>query len=269
MKFEKLAKYITANKIKVYFISPHLDDAALSCGGLINYLSDKTSVSVVSVFTAVSSHPYTLSARAYLRQCKNPDAKKLFDQRKEEDRKIFNLRGVKTIHLDFIDAQWRKKDRLNFLERIVSRIIPEISHIYPIYRWHVVSGVISKLDKKMIDEIKEALSQIINSDQKSIVFCPLGIGKHVDHIITRECCLEIFDHNLGLWSDFPYNKKSVLVLPDKEKYDEINYSFDKQKKKDLIRAYETQYDAMFPGDSINIEDERFYIKKDVSNKFRD
>jgi len=42
---------IIREKIPCFFISPHLDDAALSAGGLIAYLSQHTHVEVIDVFT--------------------------------------------------------------------------------------------------------------------------------------------------------------------------------------------------------------------------
>lgn len=168
--------------------------------------------------------------------------------------------GVEIKHLDFVDAQWRKKNKLTFLERMFGNHVPELLHIYPTYRWHVISGKISRHDAGLIESLKKILSEMKNAEKKSIIFCPAGIGNHIDHIITRNCCLDLFD-NLVLWSDFPYSEKSSLDLPRIEKYDEIAYSFDKLEKRSLIESYETQYAAMFPEGKIDIGDEKYYIKK--------
>lgn len=252
---------IIQERIPCYFISPHLDDAALSCGGLINFLAGKTDMTVVSAFTAISSPPHTLSAKAFLRQCQSADAEKLFADRKSEDAKVLGAIGVKTEYWDFIDAQWRKKGQQNWLEKITGKILPEFSHIYPTYRWHVVVGKISRRDDDLKDSIKKYLAYIMNAQEKFFIFCPLGTGKHVDHLIVRNCCLEASGDSLILWSDFPYNKNSRPDFPELGNYKEENFVYDREKKAKLIEAYATQYKALFPGGKADLSDEIYYIKK--------
>jgi hypothetical protein len=59
---EKIIAHIIKNKIPCYFLSPHLDDAVLSAGGLISSLSGNTSVTVVNIFTT-AGEKNTLSAK--------------------------------------------------------------------------------------------------------------------------------------------------------------------------------------------------------------
>ena len=54
--------------VPLVVLSPHLDDAVLSCGALLIYACSRTPVTVVTLFTAANSPPYTLSARRYLDQ---------------------------------------------------------------------------------------------------------------------------------------------------------------------------------------------------------
>ena len=48
------------------FLSPHLDDAVLSCGTLLLHAPRAT---VATVFTEATPGPHTRAARTFLRQC--------------------------------------------------------------------------------------------------------------------------------------------------------------------------------------------------------
>lgn len=260
MKFENIINKIIAEKISVYFVSPHLDDAALSCGGLISYLAEKTEVTVISVFTETSPSPHTLSARMYLRQCQNTDAEQLFERRKSEDKQILNSSGVTIKHLNFVDALWRKKKEVNFLGKLLGNIVPEILHVYPTYRFHAISGRISSCDIELAEEIKKALLSVVDDKQKFVVFCPAAVGNHVDHMITKKCCQEVFEKSV-LWSDFPYGKENKLTPEEFNEYHEFMFDGGQENRMQMIKSYKTQYAAMFGGTNAYCPDERYYIKK--------
>jgi LmbE family N-acetylglucosaminyl deacetylase len=258
-----LINKIIANKINLYFISPHLDDAMLSCGDLIIQLADKTNVSVINVFTEISAPPFTLSARTFLKQCKRTDAEKLFQERREEDKKVFESIGVTVKNLGFVDAQWRKKERLNFIQKKLAFILPEIIHIYPVYRWHIINGKISDLDRGMMNNIKIDILDIVSKDKNCLVFCPVAVGGNVDHRIVRDCCLDIFDKNLILWSDFPYDSKSKIDFKNILKYREVSFNSDKLRKEELLKMYGSQFEALVKDGMGEFTDERYYLKNSI------
>jgi len=136
---EKIIKEIIKDKKTCYFISPHLDDAAFSSGGLISYLADRTRVVVISVFTEAGRDNHSLSAYEWIKTCgytKN-EAKKFYSDRRKEDRQLFSKLGVEIIHLGFLDALWRKKKRMNFIEKFSTLFINEFRYIYPTYKLHI------------------------------------------------------------------------------------------------------------------------------------
>lgn len=255
-----LIKKIISSKTHLYFISPHLDDAMLSCGDLIRTLAHESQITVINVFTEISPPPLTFSAKAFIKQCGKIDAIELFKQRREEDYIVYKSIGVNVKNLGFIDAQWRKKGKLNFVQKKLSYILPEIIHIYPVYRWHIVNGKISIWDKKMMENIKISILDIINKNANYLVFCPIGVGGNVDHRIVRNCCLDIFDKNIILWSDFPYNSKHKLDFKDVLNYREFIFNFDKFKKEELIKLYRSQYEALINDGMGGLADERYYLK---------
>src|SRR5258708_35392150 len=66
-------------------LSPHLDDAALSCGAMMIHACQTIPVTVATLFTEAGPPPYTLSARRYLHQAAAEAAPALYRQRREAD----------------------------------------------------------------------------------------------------------------------------------------------------------------------------------------
>ena len=226
----------TIGNKKVFFVSPHLDDAVFSAGGFLIRLAEKTDVTVINVFTKADKKPYTYSAKKYLSLCGVRDADILFKQRKQED--LFALsKHARIINLEFVDAQWRKRE-VNHVTQYISKIAPEFIHIYPIYRLNIISGKISKHDDYLINDVTKKLLQRIPSN--SVVFCPAAFGNHVDHVIVRDICSQIFK-NIYYWADFPYitrtQKNNFIQESDFVKW---SYKIDTIKKYSQMKKYKSQ-----------------------------
>jgi hypothetical protein len=69
----------------VLVISPHLDDAVLSCGALLAQLAPRHLITVATVFTAAAPPPWSLPARRQLRELGGVDAEDFFAQCRAED----------------------------------------------------------------------------------------------------------------------------------------------------------------------------------------
>lgn len=258
---------ITSNKTECFFFSPHLDDAALSAGGLISYLSKKTKVNVITVFTECPESKPSLSGKSFLRQCGYKRAKSLFKDRRAEDISAFESVGVTVNHLGFTDALWRLKRKNNFLSKFFSNFLPEFSYVYPTYRFHVLRGKVSSFDQQTVASVKKKLKNLNKCPKNNyVVFCPAAIGGHVDHIIVRDICLSEFK-NVLLWLDFPYSTgKNTKVVPLGNLISS-SFVFDKniQDKKNMVSKYKSQVKAMFGNSKINFSAEKYFVKKAESN----
>ena len=254
---------IVKKKTHVFFISPHLDDAALSAGGLIAYLSKKTKVTVITVFSE-SEHESTLSAKQFLKQAGYKNPATLYDERKKEDADAFASMNVDVIHLGFTDALWRKKYKKNRLRNLFGKLLPEMNTVYPTYRWHINKGVIAKDDLQYAKEITDSLQNSIGKTQDVAIFTCLGIGNHVDHLLTKYAVKKICDPIY--WFDQPYVQRDMnksTTIPA------ITYSptYDKQKKKTLLTHYKTQIKALFNTNKIPQLDESFVYADVLQNVF--
>lgn len=238
-----------------YFISPHFDDAILSAGALMMFLAKYTSVVVVNVFTQSDMPPYTISARSYLKQCGYSDAKKLYEDRKQEDANALESIADEIINLDFMDALWRKQPKTHGLVNYIKNVIPEFGHIYPTYYFHIAKGKIAKNDAFTLLQLEKELTTAVAG---GFVFCPLGIGNHVDHLIVRTVC-EKLSNPLFYWSDFPYSTggdNTKLNISDDLQL--FTFSHDLEEKKVIIQKYQTQYNALFGNKDLTLDNEIYY-----------
>lgn len=247
VKINKTINDIVKNRNRCFFISPHQDDAVFSAGGLISYLSNKTEVIIINVFDGCGSGPYTLSAKAFLKQCAYQTMSDLSTQRYSEDAEVAKRLNVALINLDFDDAQYRKKISNSMITKIIGKVVPEILHIYPIYRINIRGGKISVEDRELIKEINRILKSII-SKKSDIIFCPISVGGHVDHKIVKKVITDNFKNNF-FWMDYPYiysdikNRDIRDVL--NQKYSCFTYDPDWREKELLIKGYKSQYNAIF------------------------
>ena len=241
------------------FLSPHLDDAVLSCGALIGASANHREVTVTTIFTESRIGPHTRAARSFMRQCSVKDAQLLFEARRAEDRAVLSDLGVKCLHLGVSDALYRQREQLVIGTELIGRLVPELVHRYPTYRFDIARGRIAHKDRDLITELQARVSQIIDDGNVRLVFCPLGVGRHVDHLITRMVG-EKFPDLVVYYSDFPYNQ---TFHPDPSFISSHGlrpwaWSQDVHAKQRLIRGYTTQADALFPGGRIPVAPEIYY-----------
>jgi LmbE family N-acetylglucosaminyl deacetylase len=252
---------IIEQKLPCYFISPHLDDAALSAGDLITHLSGKTELTIVTVFTKASPKPYSLSVRRFLKLHGYSDAEKMYEDRRAEDKEVWQQLKAKAMHLGFVDGLWRKKNRQNIAVRLLGKIVAELNYLYPTYRLHVMSGRLKKEDLKLGRDIAEALSQVVPSNKECAIFCAAGLGGHVDHVLVRTACEEAFK-NVILWKDATYQLKAG----DKEVFESrkaVVWRSNTLKKNALLSLYKSQIPVMFAAGKRPEIYETYYINPNV------
>lgn len=254
MKTNYLDTIIKEKKV-CYFISPHFDDAVFSAGALMTYLAKHTSVVVINIFTKASERPYTLSAEMFLRQCGYRDAQSLFVDREKEDAEVLRGLGARVVNLSFSDALWRRKDHVGFFGRFLPKVA-ELRSIYPTYKLHAIKGKVAKADLDNVEKIKAQLKEKVR-EENAVIFCPMGIGNHVDHVLTRRVCDEIFEGVIH-WSDFPYNEKSEV---EKNGFNSFSFAEGLSEKRKLVEGYKSQYGAMFHA-GLKLRPEEFFYNQD-------
>ncbi|MGO4144781.1 PIG-L deacetylase family protein [Paenarthrobacter sp. YAF11_1] len=242
------------------FLSPHLDDAVLSCGALMEAQASGREVIVATLFTEASPGPHTRAAKSFMSQCAVKDAGELFEARKAEDKSVLADMGVRSLHLGAVDALFRQRRAPRFGSSAWDRILPEITHRYPTYRYDIALGRIAKGDRALISQFRTDVAALLGLTGAELLFCPVGVGKHVDHLITREAGMGHLE-NLVLYSDFPYD---LTAEPDASRLAHLGYvpwSWDQglEAKPPRIRQYGTQADALFPTGDIPVKAETYFV----------
>jgi LmbE family N-acetylglucosaminyl deacetylase len=243
-------------------LSPHLDDAVLSCGALMTHAVRRTSVTVVSYFTEAGPAPYTLSARRYLRQVRARDAEALYRQRRAEDRAALEPLGIVCVHAGLTEALFRRcADRPSRLG--LARLLPELAHVYPSYRAHVTSGQLAAADAGTLRAARDLIDRVAGSGP-SLVLAPLGVGGHVDHVLVRTAA-ESSGATVVYYSDFPYNQQDSVdpAFTRRNGLLEMTWPGRPEAKAELIRAYESQMRSLFRGEAIPLAPEVFFFRSET------
>ena len=241
-------KFIQSFK-QYIFLSPHLDDAVLSCAFLLEKLKKlKKKVRVVTVFCKASNPPYTDLAKKFMSECGYDNPEELFEVRKKEDIEVAKILNFKYLHLDFIDAACRKS------------MIPFFVHVYPKENQQF-SGKLAFEDWLLKRKIRRSLKTLLESLSDTILLAPLGIGGHADHVMMRKIALEMNVNKL-FWEDYPYNKDRRLLekfMKNQRIKKVLDLSGNYSNKKKYISLYSSQLPSLFPNRHIPEIKERYYF----------
>lgn len=237
----------TDNYNSFIFLSPHLDDAVFSCSLMMARLLDrKKKMKVITFFTKVSGLPFTPQAKEFLRASGYSDAGKLFKDREKEDIRAVEYFGGEVLHLDFIDAAWRKKNNSPIYESDKDQF----------------AGKIATDDEILIDKIASRIRSLIKTRKNPLVLAPLGVGGHADHLIVREVATRL-GYPVLFWEDFPYNidkdaaNKFFAESAGLHNFFSLNIKGFAQKRK-AIKFYRSQIQMHFPNGEVPISPEKYY-----------
>ncbi|MFF0474875.1 PIG-L deacetylase family protein [Streptomyces sp. NPDC004284] len=241
---------VLGSGVPMIVLSPHLDDAVLSCGALLGWAGRRAPVTVATLFTEAAPPPYTLSARQYLRQTRARDAEELFADRREEDRRVLELLDVDCRHVGLVDGLFRRLPRARRGGGRLSRVLPELDHVYPTYRMHLSRGRVSAYDAETLRAVGETVDALLPGRSGGLVLAPLGVGGHADHVLVRTAA-ERSGRRIVYYSDFPYNQTADDDgFTDSHRLVARAWERGLDRKAELIRGYRTQTDALFPGGRI-------------------
>jgi LmbE family N-acetylglucosaminyl deacetylase len=171
--------------VRWIYLSPHLDDAALSAGGLIY---DQTQSGIpVEIWTLLCGAPaeteYSPLAQILHAQWGFADAEETARERRQEDRNAAAILGAKTVHFDFLDCIYRRGKNGDWL-----------------YLQDVFAPPHAD-ESDLPSQIASAVSARLELDD--VLVGQLGIGSHVDHVLVRQAA-ELLGRPLLYDIDIPY-----------------------------------------------------------------
>ncbi len=236
--------------MKIYILSPHIDDAAFCLTlNIAKFVAANWPVTLINCFT--------ISAFTTI-DCGVKGKDKVSLLRKKEDQefnKLFNSE-INIINLDLLDAPLR------------NNYIHQFNQFNP-----------AELD--LIEEIKSFLA--INAD--GLILCPLALGNHIDHTLCAEAVAQLYQNKQVLfYEDLPYTARvsqeeidgHIQDLEEKLAVKLVNYIDDlensKIDKEQAIRVYQSQVNDEICSEIITylhkIGGERLWGEADVIDRLK-
>lgn len=168
------------------YLSPHLDDAALSAGGLIY---EQTQAGLpVEIWTFMCGYspwaesdlsPFALSQHE---QWGFSSAEETIHMRREEDKNAAAILGASAVHFDFLDCIYRRGGNGEWLYSDID--VPPHAE-----------------DAEIPAQIAKVIASRLQSDD--VLVCQLSVGSHVDHVLVRQGA-ELLGYPLLYDIDVPY-----------------------------------------------------------------
>lgn len=166
------------------YLSPHLDDAALSAGGLIY---EQTQAGIpVEIWTFMCGDPHLTEYSPFTQLLHAiwgfADAGETIRERRIEDSNAAEILGAKVQHFDFLDCVYRRGKNGEWLYQEIA--IPPRED-----------------DADLPSQIAAVISPRLRPDD--VLVCQLGVGSHVDHVLVRQAA-ELLGRPLIYDIDMPY-----------------------------------------------------------------
>ncbi len=171
------------------YLSPHLDDVALSCGGQIARRARAgDEVLVVTVFAGDEPGSGLSGLARRLHRVFGLD-REVVAARRREDLAGCRRLGAAAEHWDLLEAIYRREPLVG-------------AHLYP--DLESLFGTIRAADDDLRAALRERLRGLPGG---AAVFAPLAVGGHVDHRLLREAAEAELTPRLAYWEDYPYVEK--------------------------------------------------------------
>ena len=216
-------------------LSPHFDDAVLSCAGFITKKTkEDDSVLIITVFAGIPKKPYTEIAEYFHTRWEILDDP--VKTRRAEDVKACNTLKTDLMHLEYLDCIYRKDSDGNALLNQHEDLFKGLSDS----ELELTSTIAKELKKRCLS---------------TKVLVPICLGSHRDHKIVRKAA-ENADLNIhAYYEEYPYwarkDRDHRISEPDgfEKKEIKLNENTCLLKKK-AINCYEHPIKSLFGSNTI-------------------
>lgn len=211
------------------FVSPHLDDVVLSCGGAVAKAARTGVPTVVTVFAGLPDGEASDFARFQHERWKLPDDNVVASRRDEDVRAIKALgENVSIEWLDYLDAIYRDPGYASD---------------------EALFGQPLACDLRLAEQVYQHLRRY----PTSTYVLPLGVGNHVDHQIVREAGAMLLRDGSEVWTyaEIPYaldEASMAVALTHVDHHDPIQIRLDDdalERKLNAVGEYASQLPVLF------------------------
>jgi LmbE family N-acetylglucosaminyl deacetylase len=233
----ELLNWIGEKFTRVVVLSPHMDDAILSCGGLLRDLVGKQECVTITVCTADPENADPLHP---------PHGIALPSLRRDEEVAAMQALGCKLVQLNLLDAIYRRSGSTRQL------LYPSLDSLWTL--------PVAEDTHQPLALLKGLQPFLTEAERRPTLFlAPAGIGHHVDHILSTQTLLAQLKNEDAflLYEDFPYvvdqgahvgvadsAEKALARLQVRGKIC-FEHAADVDAKIALIAHYESQIDSIF------------------------
>jgi len=167
------------------YLSPHLDDAGLCCGGAIaRHANAGARVLVVTLCTAAPppDGPFSALAEAEHRGWGLAPAEVISTRLREDDLALARL-DADTYRAGMLDAIYRRPDVYNTRDALFGTPAP---------------------DDPLLYSTRQLIAALHSRAPRATFYAPLGVGNHVDHQIVYAAACDGAGAVMAFYEDFPY-----------------------------------------------------------------
>lgn len=178
-------EHVTAPYAHIY-VSPHLDDAVLSCGGAIALGTARgEGVLVVTLCAGAPADGVVLGPMARgLHASWGLPPGALMRARRQEDAAAAEVLGADTLWLGFQDAIYRLPEAYGEEAALFGALAPE---------------------DPLVAELRPVLEALLARCPGAVLHAPLGVGGHVDHRAAYSAAAAFASSgSVRFYEDFPY-----------------------------------------------------------------
>jgi len=226
---------MTASAYSHIYLSPHLDDVVLSCGGTIHRDARKGLRSlVVTIFAGSPSRGAVGPLARELEERWGVGSDPMAERRREDVVAVGRV-GAEPVHLHHLDCVYRPDKATG-------------GSLYP-YEEDIF-GPVHPQEAEYHLEILQDLQPHLERSPEALVVAPLAIGHHVDHVIVFRAALHLAAQgtHVCFYEDYPYAAERQSVargLPPVEdarweSETSVIEDADLRAKQDAIAAYRSQ-----------------------------
>jgi LmbE family N-acetylglucosaminyl deacetylase len=180
----------------ILYLSPHLDDAALSCGGqIVQHTAAGRQALIVTVMAGDPPHDDTNDyvRSLHTRWALESDAAA---RRRAEDVAACAVLGAGALHLSVPDCIYRTDPATG----------------RPMYLSDAdIFGEIHPGDGALLQKIAAELRHVAAAHPTAAAVAPLTVGHHVDHQLVRQAAEQVWGERLIYYEDYPYAAKPDQV----------------------------------------------------------
>jgi LmbE family N-acetylglucosaminyl deacetylase len=231
--------------IQHIYLSPHYDDAVLSCGGQIAHRVAAGETVIVATVFGGAPQPERLSPFAAAIHARPGGGEDLVALRQNEDVQALEVLGAISRQGDYLDCIYRQDE----------------GHT----RWYydneeALFGPVAPAERSLAYELAQVFAALAPKPDQCILYAPLAVGNHVDHQIVNKAAMSLQQagYTVYFYEDYPYIVRDPAGLDTALKRAGQAYwrsqlvVFDETamaRKVEAIRAYASQIGVLFGADS--------------------